>query len=67
MSDPWTLEYAIDIARIGSNRGPYRAHYGGLWHGENNGPCDASFADWGLAKATEVILNAAVTGKLVIK
>jgi hypothetical protein len=33
---------------------------------ENEGLCDASFEDWGLAMATAEILNAVVGGRLTI-
>lgn len=66
MSDPWTLEHAIEIAKIG---GPYRSFdgTGGLWAGTHEGIADATFDDWGLARATSIILNAVLDGRLAIK
>lgn len=66
MSEPWTLEHAIEIVRIGAGGSGYRV-YGGsgaMWAGTNNSFADATFQDWGLAKATEVILNAILDGRL---
>lgn len=65
-NDPWTLEYAIEIANIG---GPYHNHAGsgGLWASRNHDIADATFDDWGLARATTIILNAVLDGRLVRK
>lgn len=61
----WTLEHAIEIAKIGS---PYRSYdgTGSIWVGRNEGLPDGGFTDWGLARATTIILNAAINGKLRI-
>jgi len=67
MSDPWTLEHAIEIAKIGASKHGYRTYdgSGGIWR--NDEFPDAVFDDWGLACATAIILNAVVAGKLVIR
>jgi hypothetical protein len=39
---------------------------GGLWFGANNGMADATFEDWGLARAVAIILNAANEGRLAL-
>lgn len=59
MTNVWTLEYAIEIAKIG---GRYRSYdgTGGLWCGANEGIADAMFKDRGLARATAIILNAVI-------
>jgi hypothetical protein len=38
---------------------------GSLWFGRNSEFADATFTDWGLARATATILNAVRTGQLV--
>jgi hypothetical protein len=64
-----TLEEAIEIADIGAGRYGYRTYggSGGMWAGTNTGFADAQFTDWGLAKATAIILNAVLDGRLEIK
>ena len=64
MNDPWTLEHAIEIAKIG---GRFRSYdgTGGIWAGRNNEIPDGIFNDWGLARATTIILNAVLDGRLV--
>jgi hypothetical protein len=61
MSDE--LKDAISLASIGK---PYRSYpgTGGIWAGRNEQFPDGDFRDWGLARATATILNAAVTGEL---
>lgn len=68
MSDPWTLEHAIEIARIGAGKDGYRSYdgTGGMWAGAHNGMADAVFTDWGLARATSIILNAVLDGRLAL-
>jgi len=63
-NDPWTLEYAIEIARLA---GRYRNYNdsGGIWANHNHGLADATFDDWGLARATVIILNAVLDGRLI--
>jgi hypothetical protein len=57
---------AIGLVEIGS---PYRTYggSGGIWSGINDQIPDANFIDWGLARATAIILNAVVSGRLVPK
>jgi hypothetical protein len=66
MSKTWTLEHAIDLVRTGAGREGYynAAGSGGIWAGSNRNIADAQFVDWGLARATAVILNAVVNGQL---
>lgn len=61
------LATAIEIARIGAGRDGYRTYpgTGGIWAGSNQNTPDASFVDWGLARATVEILNAVLDGRLV--
>ena len=60
------LAVAIELAKIG---GPYRSFpgTGGIWAGHNEQFPDADFRDWGLARATAIILNAIIDGQLIIK
>lgn len=64
-SDPWTLEHALEIARMAY---PFRSYdgTGGIWCDENNGIADGNFTDWGLARAVTIILNAVMDGTLTI-
>jgi hypothetical protein len=57
---------AIELVRIGAGRAGYRSYpgTGGVWAGANGGIADAVFEDWGLARATAEILNAALDGRL---
>jgi hypothetical protein len=52
------LDEALDLLGIAV---PVRTYpgCGGLWFGHNTGIADATFDDWGLARAVAVILNAA--------
>lgn len=62
------LNHAIELVKIGGGRSGYRTHggCGGIWCGYNkNGFPDANFIDWGLARATAIILNALINGELV--
>lgn len=64
---PDDLDYALQILSIGMGRDGVR-HYedsGGLWFGRNQGFADATFVDWGLARAVAVILTAVNAGRLV--
>lgn len=65
MSNPWTLAHAIEIA-ITADSARVHASGGSLWFGGNQGIADATFQDWGSARATAVILNAVKDGKLVL-
>jgi hypothetical protein len=38
---------------------------GALWFGRNEGLADATFTDWGLARAVATIINAVNDGRLV--
>jgi hypothetical protein len=60
------LKEAIDLVRIGA---PYRSYAGtgGIWAGHNRNSADAQFEDWGLARATAIILNAVLDETLVIR
>jgi hypothetical protein len=62
-----TLEDAIEIISIGAGKDGYRSYAdtGGIWAGDNAGLADATFVDWGLARATAEILNAVLDGRLV--
>jgi hypothetical protein len=57
---------AIELARIGAGKQGYRSYpgTGGVWAGGNDGIADATFMDWGLARATAEILNAFLDGRL---
>ena len=61
------LEEAIELAGIGA---PYRTYSssGGMWSGHSDDRmADATFTDWGLARATAIILNAVVAGTLQVR
>lgn len=60
------LEDAIEIIRIGAGKQGYRNYpgSGGIWAGRNENFADATFVDWGLARATATILNAVLDGTL---
>lgn len=64
-----TIKDAIEIASIGAGKEGYRSYpgTGGIWAGRNEQFADATFVDWGLARAAAIILNAAVNGDLVLK
>ena len=58
------LNDALEIVKIG--RAPrYYPGAGGIWFKEENGPADANFEDWGLARAVAEIINAVREGRLV--
>ncbi len=64
------LADAIELARIGAGKQGYRSYpgTGGIWAGDDGGSigiADATFMDWGLARATAEILNAVLDGRLV--
>ena len=60
-----SLGDAIEIVKIG---GPYSTYPGtGDLYGVTDLSIEAKFWDWGLARATAVILNAVIDGKLVLK
>ena len=67
MREVWTLEHAIEIAMIGMHHNEFRADGGGLWTSDVEGPPDATFTDWGMARATAMILNAVRDGSLILK
>ena len=52
-----TLQEAIEIVSMMT---PVRSYdgTGGLWFGSNQNMADATFEDWGAARATSIILNA---------
>jgi hypothetical protein len=60
------LTDAIELIRIGAGAAGYRSYpgTGGMWAGGNDGIADATFEDWGLARATAEILNAVLDGRL---
>jgi len=65
------LAEAIELARLAA---PFRSYAGtgGIWHGrrhddEHQYMPDARFDDWGLARATAIILNAVLDGSLTRK
>lgn len=39
---------------------------GGIWFGNNHGPPDGGFTDWGVARAVAIVINAVVEGRLTI-
>lgn len=63
------LRDAIELVGIGAGKDGdgYRSYpgTGSIWCGRNEGIADANFVDWGLARATALILNAVVRGDLV--
>ena len=61
------LTDAIKLARIGAGAMGYRSYAGsgGMWVGGNDGIADATFEDWGLARAVAEILNAVLDGRLI--
>jgi hypothetical protein len=66
------LADAIELVHIGAGKHGYRSYpgSGGLWVGDPNGTdgigiADASFTDWGLARAVAEILNAVLDGRLI--
>jgi hypothetical protein len=66
MSD-MPLKDAVELVRIGAGKRGYRSYpgTGGIWAGDNDGIADAVFVEWGLARATATILNAALDGQLI--
>jgi hypothetical protein len=60
---------AVELIRIGAGKQGYRSYpgTGGIWAGYNDGIADATFTDWGLARAAAEILNAVLDGRLMIK
>jgi hypothetical protein len=61
MPSSWS---ASALARLAIDPIRARAAYGA---GNNVGIADATFEDWGLARATAEILNAVLDGRLVVK
>lgn len=63
------LDEAISLVRTGAGRRGYRSYSGGgeIWAGNNEQYADARFVDWGLARATAIILNAVARGELIPK
>lgn len=62
------LEEAIELIKIGAGKEGYRSYpgTGGIWAGRNEQFADATFVDWGLARATALILNAVIDGRLTM-
>lgn len=48
-----SLKDAIDLISIGAGRDGYRVGNGAMWAGSNTSIADATFVDWGLARATD--------------
>jgi hypothetical protein len=57
------LMESVELARMAS---PFRSYpgTGGIWCGSNNNLADATFDDWGLARAVARIMNAVLDGTL---
>jgi hypothetical protein len=58
------LQHALEILSIAGEVRSYPGT-GGVWFGRNHNMADATFEDWGLARAAATILNAVRTGQLV--
>ena len=64
MSDEEIAE-AIELIKMATPARSYPGT-GGLWFGQNRNLADASFDDWGLARAVAAIMNAIGDERVVI-